>query len=108
MAYCDIATPIEYTETVAKAESERVSAAGAGYRTRVSYESDDPAWDAFLAATPGGDHLQTSLWAQVKAPFGWRAARVVVTRDDRIVGGVQLLIRPLPLLGRLGGGEPNR
>ena len=99
-----------------EAESKRVGVPGAGYRTRVSYDIEDPEWDTFLAATPGGDPLQTSLWAQVKAPFGWRPARVVVTREDRIVAGVQLLVRALPLVGAVGyaprgplvaGGDPG-
>ncbi len=80
-----------------------LAAAGkAGYQIRVSYDIEDPAWDAFLAETPGGHHVQTSLWAQLKALIGWRTARVVVTRDERIVAGAQMLIRPLPFAGAIG------
>lgn len=72
------------------------------YRVGVSYAEHDPAWEAFLAATPGAHYTQSSLWARIKAPGGWHALRVVVTRDERIVAGAQLLIRPLPLVGALG------
>ncbi|MDP8924335.1 MAG: aminoacyltransferase [Chloroflexota bacterium] len=68
----------------------------------VSDVTYDPHWDAFLAATPGGDHAQTGLWAGMKAWQGWRVARVIVRRDERIVGGAQLLLRPIPLVGAVG------
>ena len=69
---------------------------------QVSDELDDPAWDAFLARTPGGHHTQTSLWAQVKAAVGWRSTRIVVTRAGRTVAGAQLLLRPLGVIGAVG------
>ncbi len=64
--------------------------------------AEHPEWDAFLAATPGGHHAQTSIWARVKAVLGWRAIRVVVRDGDRIVGGAQVLMRDLGRLGRVG------
>jgi lipid II:glycine glycyltransferase (peptidoglycan interpeptide bridge formation enzyme) len=73
-----------------------------GYQVRVSQETEDPDWDAFVAETAGGHHVQTSLWAQVKASLGWRAARVVVTQDEHIVAGAQVLMRRLPLAGAIG------
>src|SRR3954452_4484883 len=63
----------------------------------VSSEPLDVEWDAFVDAAPGGHHLQTSLWAQVKAKHGWRAKRFTVRRDGTIVVGCQLLVRRLPL-----------
>lgn len=73
-----------------------------GYQVRVFHETEDPDWDAFQAQTPGGHHVQTSLWAQVKALLGWQAVRVVVTQGEQIVAGAQLLMRPLPLVGTIG------
>ena len=55
----------------------------------------DEAWDEFLAATPGGHHAQTSLWAQVKLSLGWEALRIIVLQGDRIVAGVQVSMRRL-------------
>lgn len=66
-----------------------------------SRAADDPEWDAFVASAPGGHHVQSSLWGQVKASLGWKAARVVVRRSDTIVAGCQLLVRPLPKVGTL-------
>jgi lipid II:glycine glycyltransferase (peptidoglycan interpeptide bridge formation enzyme) len=78
------------------------AALNVGYQVRISHDTEDPDWDAFLAHTPGGHHVQTSLWAQVKALLGWRAVRVVVTQGERIVAGAQMLMRPLSLLGSVG------
>lgn len=81
---------------------ERSNVTHPEYRVWLSGKAEDPDWDAFLALTPCGHHLQTSLWAQVKAAVGWRAARVIVMRADGIVAGGQMLIRPLPLVGSVG------
>jgi lipid II:glycine glycyltransferase (peptidoglycan interpeptide bridge formation enzyme) len=70
--------------------------------TRVSTSADDPPWDAFLERTQGGGHLQCSGWARSKAGLGWSAVRVVIQRDEQIVGGAQLLLRRLPIIGRVG------
>lgn len=69
------------------------------YEIGISADSQAAAWDVFVAGTPGGHHVQTSLWAGVKAPFGWRSSRIVVTRQGRIVAGAQLLARSVPFLG---------
>jgi peptidoglycan pentaglycine glycine transferase (the first glycine) len=75
---------------------------GPGLRLAVDTSAHDPEWDAFVAATPGGHHAQTSLWAQVKAVLGWDGARLIVRQDDDIVGGAQLLTRPVGRFGRVG------
>ncbi len=72
------------------------------HRIHISTAPLEPEWDAFLSATPGGHYAQTSLWAQIKAQQGWRSARVIATRGVCVVGGAQLLMRPLPLLGAVG------
>ncbi len=59
---------------------------------------DGTAWDAFVAGTPDGCYLQTSGWADVKAPNGWTATRVLADSPDGPIG-VQILMqhrRPLP------------
>lgn len=67
-------------------------------RVRIS-TGDDPAWDAFLADLGGNHHTQNSAWADVKAALGWRAVRAVAEQDARIVGGAQMLYRPLRGIG---------
>ncbi|MEW6579958.1 MAG: peptidoglycan bridge formation glycyltransferase FemA/FemB family protein [Chloroflexota bacterium] len=69
---------------------------------RCDLGDNDPAWDAFVARAPGGQHLQTSLWAQVKRVLGWRAARVTLSEGDEIVAGAQVLYRRLMPFLRVG------
>jgi peptidoglycan pentaglycine glycine transferase (the first glycine) len=72
------------------------------YQLQVSSKLDDPEWDRFVASVPDGHHVQTSLWAQVKGVLGWQAARVIASHNGEIVGGGQLLIRPVRRFGNVG------
>jgi lipid II:glycine glycyltransferase (peptidoglycan interpeptide bridge formation enzyme) len=67
--------------------------AAAGYCVHLSPEIDAWEWDAFLARTPGGHHVQTSMWARVKSTLGWDCVRFTVRHEGRIVAGAQLLMR---------------
>ena len=70
---------------------------------RLALVADDAAWDSFVEATRGGHHVQTSGWAGVKSMDGWDVSRVVA-RDagDAIVGGAQMLHKPLVAGRRIG------
>ncbi len=68
----------------------------------VSSEPVDRAWDDFLAATPGGHHVQTTAWSRLKATLGWRAVRVIAKERGHIVGGVQILVREYGKRFRIG------
>ena len=72
------------------------------YVLLVSSDLEDPEWDTFVAETPGGHHAQTSLWEQLKASLGWRTTRIIVRQQRAIIGGAQLLIRTVPLVGSVG------
>lgn len=71
------------------------------YQIEISRETLAPDWDIFVASITGSLHRQTSLWGQLKAPFGWRILRVVLKDNGRIIAGGQLLVYPLPLLGNI-------
>lgn len=59
------------------------------------------AWDAFVRQQPRAHILQLSTWGTLKAAFGWRADCIALTTaDGSIVGGAQVLFRPLPVIGR--------
>jgi hypothetical protein len=60
----------------------------------ISREAEDSCWDKFLQETPLGQFQQSTIWARAKALEGWRTVRVVVTLDEEIVGGFQILWRP--------------
>lgn len=82
------------------------------YALEISDDLDAPEWDAFLAQTAGGHHLQSSLWGRLRTSVGWQAVRILLRDEGQIVAGAQLLLRPLvagfklaylpkgPLLGR--------
>src|SRR4051794_39623342 len=70
--------------------------------TEIDEEPTHPAWDDWVATVPGGHHLQTSGWGYVKADAGWRATRILVRDGGQIVGGCQLLVRSVPLIGAIG------
>lgn len=72
-----------------------------GYTITISEALVDPEWDAFVSVTPGGHHVQTSCWARVKSLLGWSSARIVASIGNDIVGGVQILMRPSPIVGRI-------
>ena len=59
----------------------------------ISHRPVDREWDAFLAATPGGHHVQASMWAQLKLALGWSSVRLIAKEAGQIVGGAQVLIR---------------
>ncbi len=59
-------------------------------------------WDRFVAATPGGEHVQSHRWAVLKSTEGWRAITIEAIEDETIVGGAQMLVRNAPMLGAIG------
>jgi peptidoglycan pentaglycine glycine transferase (the first glycine) len=60
-------------------------------------ETDDPAWNAFVAGSPAASFLQLTAWAQVKRPNGWTATRIVAAGPTDVPGagpvGAQVLLR---------------
>jgi lipid II:glycine glycyltransferase (peptidoglycan interpeptide bridge formation enzyme) len=47
----------------------------------VDLAPDSAGWDAFVARSNPGSYLQTTAWAEVKAPNGWTPLRFVGTRS---------------------------
>lgn len=65
-------------------------------------EPDNPAWDKFLNATPFGHFYQTSMWARVRTIDGWQPLIRVITLNDQLIGGFQILMRTKSYLGKIG------
>jgi lipid II:glycine glycyltransferase (peptidoglycan interpeptide bridge formation enzyme) len=59
-------------------------------------------WDALVAATPGTDVTQLSVWARVRALEGFSAEYLWAERDGALVGGAQILLRRIRALGSVG------
>jgi lipid II:glycine glycyltransferase (peptidoglycan interpeptide bridge formation enzyme) len=67
----------------------------AGARIRPAEASDRPAWDAFVAARPEGDVLQSWAWGECSALAGEPPERILAEASDGELRGVaQALIRP--------------
>jgi lipid II:glycine glycyltransferase (peptidoglycan interpeptide bridge formation enzyme) len=75
---------------------------GEGTAEVVRLATDDPAWDAFVASSAQPTYLQTSAWAAIKAPNGWRSMRVVADGLAGPVGGQVLIARPKGLPWGMG------
>jgi len=73
---------------------ERINLAGETAVASISREVEHSCWDKFLQETPLGQFQQSTIWARAKATEGWRVVRLVLTVDEEIVGGFQVLWRP--------------
>jgi lipid II:glycine glycyltransferase (peptidoglycan interpeptide bridge formation enzyme) len=62
----------------------------------------DEQWDQFVEATPGGDLVQTTAWAQTKRALGFEVCRVTLRRGDEISGGAQIVVKRFGPLGGVG------
>jgi lipid II:glycine glycyltransferase (peptidoglycan interpeptide bridge formation enzyme) len=66
----------------------------------------DPAtvarWDALVLAHPTADVTQLSGWARLRREAGYEPLYLLVTDGDRLAGGALVLVRRVPLLGRVG------
>lgn len=63
---------------------------------QIALSGEEQAWDAFVAASPQANVLQTVRWARLKAAFGWTADRVAWPAAGAPVAGASLLFRRLP------------
>ncbi len=72
------------------------------HRFEITDAIEDPRWDSFVRGIEGGHHVQTSMWAQVKASLGWKTIRLLASSEGRIVGGAQVLTHGYPLIGSVG------
>lgn len=73
---------------------------------RVSTSSVDDEWDRFVERSPHAFHEQTSLWSQVKAIYGWEPLRILLTDQEKILAGAQILVRTVR--GRIRVGYASR
>ena len=70
--------------------------------TRKPGAAELTAWDALVSAHPGADVTQLSGWGRLRRLAGYSPLYVLVRDQERIVGGAQVLIRRVPVLGSVG------
>jgi hypothetical protein len=86
-----IERPIALTKTYFHFHEVRVGGeVGAAWQ---GTDIEDEAWDVFLQRTPLGEYVQSSIWARAKSVDGWKCHRVLLTVNQEILGGFQLLWR---------------
>lgn len=62
--------------------------------------TDPRAWNAFVESAPYGSFPQLWEWGELRAAAGWRPIRLAVGHaGGEPLAGVQLLLRPMPVLG---------
>ncbi|HSW39792.1 MAG TPA: peptidoglycan bridge formation glycyltransferase FemA/FemB family protein [Acidobacteriota bacterium] len=67
-----------------------------------SRQDIDKKWDSFLSSSIYGHFYQSSIWAQVRTLDGWQPLVTIITLNDEIIGGFQILYRNKRLLGKIG------
>ena len=60
------------------------------------------AWEELVCSSPLADVAQLPAWARVRAAAGYRTRYVLVEREGLLVGGAQVLLRSVPVLGEVG------
>ena len=62
--------------------------------------TDPAAWNAFVEAAPYHAFPQLWEWGEVRELAGWRPVRLAIgPRRDEPIAGVQLLLKPMPIVG---------
>lgn len=59
-------------------------------------------WDDLVGRTGYADVSQLSGWARVRASAGYRPLYVLADCQGRLVGGAQILLRSVPIVGTIG------
>ena len=59
-------------------------------------------WDEFVSSVALSDVAQLSAWGAVRAKAGFDALHVFAHRSETLVGGAQVIVRRIPLLGSIG------
>lgn len=71
------------------------------YDISVSYSLDDKNWDRFLQETSAGHHVQSTMWASLKQMQKWECVRVIMSKDNQILAGAQLLVKHVGFFGKV-------
>jgi len=62
--------------------------------------TDRDRWDRFVAANPWGHPLQLWGWGEAKRANNWTPHRLALMDGDTIIAGAQVLLWPIPRLGK--------
>ena len=68
----------------------------------VSSAPEDPEWDRFVIDRPSPHHEQTTLWGRLQSLRAWSPFRVTMRQAGALIGGAQILERPVRKIGKIG------
>lgn len=60
------------------------------------------AWDGLVDGTAGSDVTQLTAWARLRGRVGYLPLYLLAFQAGELVGGAQILHRPVPVLGSIG------
>lgn len=69
------------------------------YTARWINESEKQRFNAFVAEHPKGHVLQTWEWGEIKSRTGWYPWHLVIEENEKIVAGISILERKVPVIG---------
>lgn len=67
-----------------------------------SHHSDNTIWDNFLEYSPNSHFYQSCMWGKLKILEGWHPILTLITQNERLIGGFQILWTKRSLIGKIG------
>jgi peptidoglycan pentaglycine glycine transferase (the first glycine) len=67
---------------------------------QLSQVTDEKQWNTLVDEHPFGHPLQLWQWGELKAGTGWRPFRLMIKRENDVIGAAQMLLWPIPRTGR--------
>ncbi|MCU0641879.1 MAG: peptidoglycan bridge formation glycyltransferase FemA/FemB family protein [Candidatus Margulisbacteria bacterium] len=65
--------------------------------SRIITYPDKDRWNEFVANSPNSSVLQSFEWGELKSNFGWKPLRIALEENSRIVAGISILKRTVPI-----------
>ena len=63
-------------------------------------EQELDAWNNFVASTEESPIIQSAEWGELKRISGWKPIRIAIFEENKIVGGISILKRKIPFVGK--------
>lgn len=82
----------------------KLPASKTGITLQYCFAKENPEWDAFVSKIHGANYEQTSVWAEIciKNNFCNEYLRIILSRNNTIIAGTQILIRNYGNYGQIG------
>lgn len=68
----------------------------------ISHNPDIPIWDEFLKSSSNSHFYQSCMWGQLRIHAGWQSIITLITQNNRLIGGFQILWTDRSFIGKIG------